>query len=94
MKLSAGAARLVSDVAAGSLERAEFEPVLAFALLEDGDSSDLGALFASLGEEAVRGWLETHPGSLSRRSRGYWRAVLGLERLLDEVGEVDELWPH
>lgn len=48
-------------------------------LLEDGDERDLRWLAARLGEDELRVWFGRHGGRrLSRRSRAFWRHVLGV----------------
>jgi hypothetical protein len=68
-------------------------PFLMARVLEDGDSSDLTELFATIGEERVGRWLETRGGrQLSRRSRLFWSLVLGVDASPPHpLGS--ELWP-
>lgn len=48
-------------------------------LLEDGDGADLRWLTATLGEAALAGGFARAAGrGLSRRSRDFWRQVLGV----------------
>lgn len=49
-------------------------------LLEDGDEEDLRWLAATLGEATLTEWFAHWGGRrLSRRSRAFWRTVLGVE---------------
>jgi hypothetical protein len=53
-------------------------PFVLARLLEDGDSSDLRALFAEVPEPEVAFWLASRGGrQLSTRSRAFWEVVLG-----------------
>lgn len=69
-------------------------PFLIARVLEDGDTRDLAALFAGVGEERVRSWLAARGGrQLSRRSRLFWGTVLGVEPAPPHpLGR--EVWPR
>lgn len=62
-------------------------------LLEEGDTGDLRWLVEEVGEEGIAAWVEERGGrQLSRRSRVFWEAVLGVEA--SPAPEVTEaLWP-
>lgn len=48
-------------------------------ILEEGDGADLAWLVSAVGEGAIAGWVrERGERQLSRRSRLFWEAVLGV----------------
>jgi len=62
-------------------------------LFEDGSSRDLLELFAGLDEPAARAWfLARGERALSRRSRAFWRIVLGAGTARP-ADPVHPLWP-
>ena len=62
-------------------------------LLEDGSAQDLRALFAVLDESSARAWFLAHGArALSRRSRAFWRLVLGAETPRP-TAEPHPFWP-
>ncbi len=62
-------------------------------LLEDGDAHDLAWLTAALPEAGIADWFGSHGGrQLSRRSREFWRVVLGREPG-PVPPEAQALWP-
>lgn len=77
---------------AGSPPADATDPLLVGRLLEEGEEADLRWLVAAAGEHELAGWLERRGGrQLSRRSRAFWRLVLGVEPAPgSEIAE--ELW--
>ncbi len=72
--------RLFPDVAEDELLAPGGRGQLVARLLEDGDEEDLRWLVATLGEAALARWFARWGGRrLSRRSRAFWRVVLGVE---------------
>ena len=62
-------------------------------LLEEGDTSDLRWLVERYGEAELAAWLERFGGRLlSRRSRSFWREVLGTSTS-DPSPLTTEIWP-
>lgn len=62
-------------------------------LLEEGDSEDLAWLVRRCGAERLGTWLAERGGrQLSRRSRAFWRRVLGVEPG-PAAAVAEELWP-
>ena len=66
-------------------------------LLEDGDRADLAWLASRVGADALRDWLARHGARrLSRRSRAFAAAALGVElpaRRAGETAVAEALWP-
>ncbi len=93
MTLPAGARRLFAGYAEEDLTPERAPSLLLSRLLEDGDTADLAWLLATLPEPEVAAWLARHGGrQLSRRSRAFWRLVLGVEAS-PPVPEAKALWP-
>ena len=62
-------------------------------VLEEGDRSDLDWLCRSYREDELRAWVVQHgERQLSRRSRIFWRWVLGVDTRASEMAE-NPLWP-
>jgi hypothetical protein len=62
-------------------------------LLEEGEGEELRWLLAALGGQALGEWLRAHGGTvLSRRSRAFWSAVLGVPAPAPRELAA-ELWP-
>jgi len=78
-----------------ALDLATAAPFVVGRLLEDGDRADLAWLFAALPEPAVAAWLARRGGrQLSRRSRAFWRRVIGSAGPPEPLNPVAaELWP-
>lgn len=80
MVLPAHTRRLFPDVEVDDLLAPAGQGQLIARLLEDGDEEDLRWLVATLGEPALAAWFTRWGGRrLSRRSRAFWRGVLGAE---------------
>lgn len=93
MDLPAGTRRLFAPWAQEDLTRERAPSLLIARLLEDGDAADLAVLWGEFPESEVAAWMARHGGrQLSRRSRAFWRAVLGVEAgpAREEAGA---LWP-
>ena len=92
MSLPAGARRLFPHYAEEDLDPGRAPSLLISRLLEDGDAADLAWLLESFPEPEIAAWLTRHGRQLSRRSRAFWGAVLGVE-----TGPVspdaEALWP-
>jgi hypothetical protein len=93
--LPAGTRRLFPDSVAADLSPERAPSLLISRLLEDGDAADLAWLLRTLPEAEIAAWVERHGGrQLSRRSRAFWQAVLGVEAKLSENHSAAEaLWP-
>jgi len=77
IRLPDAARRLFPD-AAPALDPRRHAPHVIGVVLEDGDRRDLTWLFRTYGRERVAGWLRRRGDrQLSRRSRAFWRVVLG-----------------
>jgi hypothetical protein len=93
MDLPAGTRRLFAAWADEDLTPERASSLLIARLLEDGDAADLTWLWGEFPESEVAAWLSRHGGrQLSRRSRAFWSAVLGVEAgpAREEAGA---LWP-
>ena len=78
---------------AATLLRAEHRDFLVSRLLEEGDGDELRWLFARVGDEAVASFVARRGGrQLSRRSRAFWSAVLGVPAQ-PAAALQHELWP-
>lgn len=84
--------RLFSAYSTASLVAEVHRPFLIGRLLEEGDSSDLRWLNASLPESELGDWLETRGDrGLSRRGLAFWSLVLGRQARGEAPGK--DLWP-
>lgn len=92
MSLPAGARRLFPHYADEDLDPARAPSLLISRLLEDGDAVDLAWLLETFPEPEVAAWLARHGRQLSRRSRAFWAAVLGVEAG-PVSSEAEALWP-
>ncbi len=78
MKLPLGTRRLFPHYEDEDLDLQRTRSLILSRLLEDGDGADLAWLTASLSEVEIAEWFGRHAGrQLSRRSREFWRIVLG-----------------
>lgn len=93
MSLPAGARRLFAGYDPETLDPLADRSLLFARLLEDGDGADLAWLTAQVPEAEIAAWLARHGGrQLSRRSRAFWAAILGVPPgPAAPVG--DSLWP-
>ena len=93
--LPTGTHRLFAAYAEEDLAPERASVLLIARLLEDGDAADLAWLLRTLPEAEIAAWVERHGGrQLSRRSRAFWQAVLGVEAKLSENHSAAEaLWP-
>lgn len=93
MRLAAGARRLFPHYDEEDLDLQRSRSLILSRLLEDGDTDDLAWLTASLMETEIAEWFSRHGGrQLSRRSREFWRVVLGREPGAAQP-EAQALWP-
>ncbi|MEA2600385.1 MAG: hypothetical protein QOF89_1377 [Acidobacteriota bacterium] len=93
MRLPAGARRLFAHYEEEDLDLQRNRSLILSRLLEDGDAADLAWLTASLPEAEIAAWFSRHTGrQLSRRSREFWRVVLGRDPGPVHP-EVQALWP-
>jgi hypothetical protein len=93
MDLPAGTRRLFAAWDEGGLTRERASSLIIARLLEDGDAADLAWLWGEIPESEVAAWLVRHGGrQLSRRSRAFWQAVLGVEAGPARP-EAGALWP-
>lgn len=93
MSLPAAARRLFSGYDAERLDPVADRSLILARLLEDGDGADLAWLTAQIPEPEIAAWLVRHGGrQLSRRSRAFWAAVLGVQPG-PTVVVSDALWP-
>ena len=93
MSLPAGARRLFAAYDEADLVPERASSLLLARLLEDGDAADLAWLTATFPEPEIAAWLARHGGrQLSRRSRAFWEAVLGVEASPANP-EAKALWP-
>lgn len=74
-------------------EAPEHRPYLLARLLEEGDGADLRWMATHVPEAEIAAWFAAAGGrALSRRSRAFWRLVLGVEpRPAPAVAAA--LWP-
>lgn len=81
MSLPAATRRLFpesGDLLSGLLDLQDHAPFVIGRLLEDGDREDLAWLFRTYGRERIAAWMRRRGArQLSRRSRAFWRTVLG-----------------
>jgi TorA maturation chaperone TorD len=79
-------------------EMADHGPTLSSGLiitkiLEEGDRGDLQWLTHTYGESHLTTWLTEHGDRLlTRRSRSFWRTVLGIQDSTDPI-PGESLWP-
>jgi len=93
MSLPEGARRLFAHWADKDLTPDRAPSLRIARLLEDGDATDLAGLLETTPEKEIAAWLARHGGrQLSRRSRAFWEAVLGVEAG-PAVPEAKALWP-
>jgi hypothetical protein len=93
VSLPVGTRRLFPDSADADLSPEGAPSLLISRLLENGDAADLAWLLEAFPETEIAAWVARHGGrQLSRRSRAFWGAVLGVEPgPADPVAEA--LWP-
>jgi len=93
VSLPAGARRLFPHYAEEDLDPGRAPSLLISRLLEDGDAADLAWLLKTFPEPEIAAWLARHGRrQLSRRSRAFWEAVLGMEAGPAD-SEAKALWP-
>jgi hypothetical protein len=92
VSLPAGARRLFPHYAEEDLDPQRAPSLLISRLLEDGDAVDLAWLLETVPEPEIAAWLARHGRQLSRRSRAFWGAVLGVEAGPAD-SEAKALWP-
>ena len=93
MSLPAGARRLFAGYDPETLDPLAGCSLLLAGLLEDGDGADLRWLTSQVPEPEIAAWLVRHGGrQLSRRSRAFWAAVLGVQPG-PSAPAGDSLWP-
>ena len=93
MSLPAGARRLFPHYAEEDLDPRRAPSLVISRLLEDGDAADLAWLLETFPEPEIAAWLARHGRRrLSRRSRAFWEAVLGVEAGAAN-SEAEALWP-
>ena len=93
MNFPAGTRRLFPHDEEEDLDLQHSPSLILARLLEDGDAADLAWLTAALPEAEIAGWFGRHGGRrLSRRSREFWRVVLGREPG-PVPAEAQALWP-
>jgi hypothetical protein len=91
--LPAGTHRLFAAYSGEDLTPERGSSLLIARLLEDGDAADLAWLLRTFPEPEIAAWLACHGGrQLSRRSRAFWQAVLGVEASPANP-EAGALWP-
>ena len=97
MSLPAGARRLFPHYEDEDLDPERAPSLLISRLLEDGDAADLAWLLETLPEPEIASWLARHGRrQLSRRSRAFWEAVLGVETgpvSPQNRPDAEALWP-
>jgi hypothetical protein len=96
VSLPAGARRLFPHYAEEDLDPERAPSLLISRLLEDGDAADLAWLLEALPEPEIAAWLARHGRLLSRRSRAFWGAVLGVETgpvSRENRPDAEALWP-
>ncbi len=82
-----------TEVARQDVLSADGRGLLIERILEDGDGDDLRWLATQVAESDLAAWLARSGGrKLSRRSRAYWRLVLGVEAGPLAASAV-ALWP-
>jgi hypothetical protein len=93
VSLPIGTRRLFPDHAEADLSPERSPSLLISRLLEDGDAADLSWLLEVFPEAEIAAWVARHGGrQLSRRSRAFWGAVLGVKPgPADPAAEA--LWP-
>jgi hypothetical protein len=92
VSLPAGARRLFPHYAEEDLTSERASSLLISRLLEDGDAADLAWLLETFPEPEIAAWLARHGRSLSRRSRAFWEAVLGVG-VAPVNPDAEALWP-
>ena len=92
MSLPAGARRLFPHYTEEDLDPRRAPSLLISRLLEDGDAADLVWLLETVPEPEIAAWIARHGRQLSRRSRAFWAAVLGVEAG-PANSEAKALWP-
>jgi hypothetical protein len=76
-----------------ALRAPEHRGFLVSRLLEEGERDELRWLLAATGRDALAAWFAAHAGAaLSRRSRLFWAAMLGIESPSPRP-LAGELWP-
>jgi hypothetical protein len=96
VSLPAGARRLFPHYAEEDLDPGRAPSLLLSRLLEDGGAADLAWLLETFPEPEVAAWLARHGRQLSRRSRAFWGAVLGVEAgpaSRENPPDAEALWP-
>jgi hypothetical protein len=93
LSLPGGTQRLFPHYDERDLDLQRSRSLILSRLLEDGDAADLAWLTASIPEAEIAEWLARHGGrQLSRRSREFWRVVLGRDPGPVHP-EAQALWP-
>jgi hypothetical protein len=93
LSLPGGTQRLFPHYDERDLDLQRGRSLILSRLLEDGDAADLAWLTASIPEAEIAEWLARHGGrQLSRRSREFWRVVLGRDPGPVHP-EAQALWP-
>jgi hypothetical protein len=93
VSLPDGARRLFPHYEEEDLDPRRAPSLLISRLLEDGDAADLASLLETFPEPEIAAWLVLHGRrQLSRRSRAFWEAVLGVETG-PANSAAEALWP-
>jgi hypothetical protein len=93
LRMAAEVRRLFPHYEEEDLDLQRSRSLILARLLEEGDGADLAWLTASLPEVEIAEWLTRHGGrQLSRRSREFWRVVLGCDPGPVHP-EAQALWP-
>jgi hypothetical protein len=93
LTLPAGTRRLFAHWDEGDLTPGRASSLILARVLEDGDAADLAWLFSAFPEAEIAGWIARHGGRrLSRRSRAFWSAALGVNAGPPRP-ESEALWP-
>ena len=96
--LPAATLRLFDGYDEHQLATSEANNFLIGRLLEEGDSTDLAWLAATVGRAALRHWVEERgERQLSRRSCLFWQRVFGLSAPVEAEPSRcarEALWPH